>query len=76
MEIPALVGRFAAVSMSRLDDGRSSTFDGSRVLLAEDNSVNVKVAAKIAYGLGVPTSKLFERVKHRPEPKDTGAGAR
>jgi DNA-binding XRE family transcriptional regulator len=26
----------------------------------------VKVAAKIAYGLGVPTSKLFERVKHHP----------
>jgi DNA-binding XRE family transcriptional regulator len=26
----------------------------------------VKVAAKIAHGLGVPTSKLFERVKHHP----------
>jgi transcriptional regulator with XRE-family HTH domain len=36
----------------------------------------VKVTAKIAYGLGVPTSKLFERIKHRPGPKDSGAGAR
>jgi transcriptional regulator with XRE-family HTH domain len=26
----------------------------------------VKVAAKISHGLGVPTSKLFERVKHHP----------
>jgi transcriptional regulator with XRE-family HTH domain len=26
----------------------------------------VKVVAKIAYGLGVPTTKLFEGVKHRP----------
>jgi transcriptional regulator with XRE-family HTH domain len=26
----------------------------------------VKVAAKIAHGLDVPTSKLFERVKHHP----------
>jgi transcriptional regulator with XRE-family HTH domain len=26
----------------------------------------VKVAAKISHGLGVPTSKPFERVKHHP----------
>jgi transcriptional regulator with XRE-family HTH domain len=26
----------------------------------------VKVAAKIAHGLGVPTSKLFDGVKHKP----------
>jgi transcriptional regulator with XRE-family HTH domain len=26
----------------------------------------VKVAAKIAHGLGVPTSKLFDGVKHQP----------
>jgi len=48
---------FAAASMNNALDEVDAAFS---------KKTGVKVVAKIAHGLGVPPSKLFEGVKHKP----------